>query len=95
MSRCAYVSPETATRCPFEAEANRRYCRGCEQAAFQELARFGNWMGNVAVALEALCGLHPDDLPDSPYADWYTAGTTPEDAARQCLARFLVEDDDA
>lgn len=51
------------------------------------------WMQRVGVALEVLCGLHPDDLPDCPYADWWGMGYTPEEAAWQALERTLEEDE--
>jgi hypothetical protein len=52
-------------------------------------------MRNVEVALSALCGLHPHDLPDCPYTHWQQTGMTPKEAARQCLNRFLGENEDA
>jgi hypothetical protein len=95
MSRCAYTCPETGWRCLFEANAHSRYCRGCETLVYRDRARFERWMQEVVGAMEALCGLHPDDLPDCPYADWHLTGMTPEEAARQCLGRFLGENEDA
>ena len=95
MSRCSYVARETGWRCLFEASANSAYCGGCETLASRDRAHFENWRQDVVVAMEALCGLHPDDLPDCPYADWHTAGMTPKEAARQCLSRFLGDDSDA
>lgn len=95
MSRCAYVYPETGRRCLFEATAHSGYCQGCEVLASRNRAHFEDWMRETIVAMEALCGLHPDDLPDCPYADWQKTGMTPEEAARQCLNRFLGEASDA
>lgn len=95
MSLCTSIDAETGHQCPFEAEAHSLYCRGCTERASREKARFEDWMQDVVVALEAHCGLHPDDLPDCPYADWYAAATTPEEAARLCLASFLGDDEDA
>jgi hypothetical protein len=95
MSRCAYTCPETGWRCLFEVRADSAYCAGCEALAQRDRARFEDWMREVRVEMETLCGLHPQDLPDCPYADWQQTGMTPEEAARQCLARFLGEDRDA
>lgn len=95
MSRCAYVSPKTGMRCPFEATVGSLYCHSCRTVALREQTAFQSWMREVEKALEALCGLHPDDLPDCPYADWQITGMTSEEAARLCLARFLGDNPDA
>jgi hypothetical protein len=95
MSRCAYILPETGVRCLFEAASHSPYCGGCEALAFRDRTRFDHWMQEVVAAMDALCGLHPHDLLDCPYADWHITGRTPKEAARQCLARFLGEDDNA
>lgn len=93
MSRCAYVGPETGKHCPCEASAHSRYCAGCERLAFQERTAFEGWMQEVIRALDALCGLHPDDLPDCLYADWQRAGLTPQEAAQQALAAFTGDEE--
>ena len=83
MGRCQGRDPDTGARCPLDAEAGQTLCRGCLSRALQERFAFQGWMGQVTLAMESAFGLHPDDLPDCPYADWHGSGLEPEEAVRQ------------
>ena len=89
MSRCVSRDPETGTRCLVEAAPGNAHCTACATRTFRERFRFEGWMQKVILAMEADYGLHPDDLPDCTYADWFACGMAPEEAAREALALFL------
>jgi hypothetical protein len=89
MSQCAYASAESGLRCPCEARPGTDYCAGCERRIFEEHAAFEGWMRQVALAMEAAYGLHPDDLPDCPYADWHQAGIEPDAAVELAIEESL------
>jgi hypothetical protein len=95
MSRCVYVNPLTGLPCLREADTGRRYCPGCHQRVDRECLAFEDWMEQVVFAMEAGYGLHPDDLPDCPYADWHASGLDAEEAARQAIALGAGDDQDA
>ena len=46
---------------------------------------YTQWMGNVDVALVALCGLSSDDLADCCYKDMYDDGYEAVEAAQEAL----------
>jgi hypothetical protein len=46
---------------------------------------FAEWMRAVDAALAGLCGLTSACLADQCWRDWYDAGVTPEEAARDAL----------
>jgi hypothetical protein len=55
-----------------------------EQEAF-DAAAFRAWMRKVDAALETLCGLGSDDLPDYSYRDAYDGGEAPISTAVAAL----------
>jgi hypothetical protein len=89
MSRCVGRDPASVTQRDPVAAPGNAHCTACATRTFRERFAFEGWMQRVVIAMEAECGLHPDDLPDCTYADWYESGMTPEEAARQVLALFM------
>ncbi len=53
---------------------------------------FELWMARVTKFLERMSGLHPDDLPDMPYRDWFEDDVSPERAATRALRAALMMD---
>ncbi len=89
MSQCTYVRLESGMCCACEARPGTDYCSGCERRVSEERSAFEGWMQQVALAMEAAYGLHPDDLPDCPYADWRQDGVEPDEAAERAIAQSL------
>ncbi len=89
MSRCSGRDPETGSRCALEAAPGSAYCPLCGRQASMKRLSFARWMQQVGVAIEARSGLHPEDLPDCPYADWHGEGWEPGEAATEALERAL------
>lgn len=87
MSRCTYRP--ASTRCGFRAEPGHPFCRRCQRLARAERIRFDDWMQRVMWTMETEYGLHPEDLPGCPYADWHTSGMDPEEAAICAVERGL------
>jgi len=46
---------------------------------------FEQWFRKVNIAVEKLCGMSVEDLPDCPYMDWFEDGMTPTSAARKAI----------
>lgn len=43
------------------------------------------WLKEVDAILSKRCGVTRDDLPDCPYADWYSQGVTAKSAAARAI----------
>jgi hypothetical protein len=56
---------------------------------------FRDWMDLVDLALEALCGLKSDDLPDQCYRDQFDSGTEPREMAQMVLESEGFPTDDS
>lgn len=46
---------------------------------------FQQWMGKVNHELDSICGLVSDDLADINYRDLFDSGSSPHEAANECL----------
>lgn len=51
---------------------------------------FEEWKKQVDQAINRICGLSSDDLPDQPYRDWYEEGVPTATAARRAV-RYAQE----
>lgn len=51
---------------------------------------FEEWKKQVDQAINQICGLSSDDLPDQPYRDWCEDGVSPATAARRAV-RYAQE----
>jgi len=85
MSRCIGSDPETGAQCTMDALSGSDHCAACAGRISEECRTFQSWMKEVAIALDGLCGMSPDDISDCPYADWHGAGLEPDEAAAQAL----------
>jgi hypothetical protein len=47
--------------------------------------QFNAWLDMVDAALVRLVGIGWEDLPDQSWADWFDAGMSPSEAAREAL----------
>ena len=90
MEKCAYVRPAIKARCEEEAREGSDFCSAyCELETMHEEICFQHWMQKLITHLESEHGLHPDDLPDVAYRDWYDLELSPEGAGRRALAEAV------
>lgn len=50
------------------------------------LSTFALWKNRVCHLMMAAHGIHPDDIPDCPYAQWYNEGMGTTTAVRKAIA---------
>ena len=69
----------------------RRSGDSCLQESHQRDS-FDAWMQEVVMEMETGFGMHPADLPDCSYADWYRSGMEPEEAAQEAISLCMADD---